>query len=86
VTQDLVRQILLEVAGTLAAGVDETGRERLRAAREIFEATCLVPDWPQFFTGYAYEHFLSKQSLSGQSPMQQSLMQQGPTTQGTVTA
>ena len=60
VTEDLVRQILAEVVATLAAGFAETAQPRLDAARQIFEATCLVPDWPQFFTGYAYEQFLTQ--------------------------
>jgi malate synthase len=71
VTQDLVRQLLREMADGQAADQSEPVGERLAAARQIIEATCLVQDWPQFFTGYAYEHFLSRQSL---------------TTQGTVTA
>ena len=66
VTQDLVHSILTEVAGTLGEGADEAASERLAAARQIFEATCLVPDWPQFFTGYAYEHFLVPQSSTEQ--------------------
>jgi malate synthase len=60
VTEDLVRQILAEVVATLAAGFDEAAQPRLAAARQIFEETCLVEAWPQFFTGYAYEHFLKQ--------------------------
>jgi malate synthase len=63
VTQDLVRSTLAEVAGTLAEHADEAAAERLAAARQIVEDTCLVPDWPQFFTGYAYEHFLVQQGM-----------------------
>lgn len=62
VTEDLVRRILAEAVETLGSGADEAARQRLAAAAEVFEATCLVADWPQFFTGYAYEHFLIKQS------------------------
>lgn len=58
VTEALVRRLLDEVATTLAADADEAAQQRLAAARQIFERTCLVPDWPEFFTGYAYEHFL----------------------------
>ncbi len=64
VTQDLVRQVLDELTTTLAADADEAAAQRLAAARQIFEQTCLVPDWPQFFTGYAYEHFLTGRSLA----------------------
>jgi malate synthase len=58
VTEDLVRTVLAELVESLGAGADEAVRDRLDAARQVFEATCLVADWPQFFTGYAYEHFL----------------------------
>ena len=61
VSKDLVRSILDEVVSALAANADEPGRTRLAAAREVFERTCLVPDWPEFFTGYAYAHFLVQQ-------------------------
>ncbi|GAA3577284.1 malate synthase A [Microlunatus spumicola] len=79
VTEDLVRSVLDEVVTTLAAAADEPGGARLAAAREVFEQTCLVGDWPEFFTGYAYEHFLVQQGL-----VQQGLVQQG--TSGTVPA
>jgi hypothetical protein len=31
----------------------------VEAAQHIFEATCLVEDWPQFFTNDAYDHDLA---------------------------
>jgi malate synthase len=65
VTEALVRGLLDEVATTLAAKADEAGRQRLAAARQIFEQTCLVPDWPEFFTGYAYAHFLVQGTTGG---------------------
>ena len=65
VTEALVRGLLDEVAGTLAAGADAAGRQRLAAAREIFEQTGLVPAWPEFFTGYAYAHFLVPGTTGG---------------------
>ena len=68
VTEDLVRSILAEVAETLSAGADEPARERLAAARQVFEATCLVADWPQFFTGYAYAQFLTQGLTQGLTP------------------
>ncbi|GAB2568848.1 malate synthase A [Microlunatus antarcticus] len=72
VTEELVRRILAEVVDTLAADADEPARGRLDAAREVFEQTCLVEEWPQFFTGYAYGHFLVEQSL-----IEQGLAEQG---------
>src|SRR3954451_377219 len=65
VTEDLVRTILAELVESLGAGADEMVRGRLDAARQVFEATCLVTDWPQFFTGYAYEHFLVAPVVGG---------------------
>ena len=33
--------------------------EILDAAVDILETTCLTPDWPQFFTTYAYARYLA---------------------------
>ncbi|MGI3786311.1 MAG: hypothetical protein ACRYG2_36670, partial [Janthinobacterium lividum] len=62
VTQDLVRQILVVMAQAQASDMSEPVRRRLAAAQQVLEETCLVDTWPQFFTGYAYEHFLTEQS------------------------
>ena len=59
VTDALARTLLAEEAERLSAAADEAGRGRVAAAVEIFEATCLTPDWPQFFTTYAYDHYLA---------------------------
>ena len=48
-----------DVVDRLTHDADEGTQGRVAAAREVFEATCLVQDWPQFFTGYAYEHHLA---------------------------
>ncbi len=61
VTDELARTLLAEEAERLSEGTDEAGRGRVAAAVEIFEATCLTPDWPQFFTTYAYDHYLADQ-------------------------
>ncbi len=58
VTEDLVRRLLAEELDTLNAGASDRTAQLLSAASEIFLATCLVSDWPQFFTTYAYDHFL----------------------------
>ena len=42
----------------LAAGADERGHALLDGARDVFASTCLTADWPQFFTNYAYDHYL----------------------------
>jgi malate synthase len=42
----------------LAGRTDERGKTLLAAARDVFEKTCLVEDWPQFFTSYAYDSYL----------------------------
>ena len=59
VTADLVRRLLAEEADRLRAGADERATGLVDAAQDIFEATCLTPDWPQFFTTYAYDHYLA---------------------------
>jgi malate synthase len=58
VTAELARSLLEEEAGRLKDGADESRVARVDAAQHIFEATCLVEDWPQFFTNYAYDHYL----------------------------
>lgn len=62
VTDELARTLLAEEAARLSEGSDEAGRARVAAAVEIFGATCLTPDWPPFFTNYAYDHYLSDAS------------------------
>ena len=42
----------------LAEQADERGQALLADARDVFEHTCLVEDWPQFFTSYAYDTYL----------------------------
>ena len=59
VTEELVRSLLAEEAGRLQEGADERGRALVEAARDVFETTCLVREWPQFFTLYAYDRHLA---------------------------
>jgi malate synthase len=58
ITADLVRQMMQEEAAKLTEGADERVQGLVDAAQDIFEATCLVTDWPQFFTNYAYDTYL----------------------------
>ena len=58
ITADLVRQMMQEEAAKLADGADERIQGLVEAAQDVFEATCLVTDWPQFFTNYAYDTYL----------------------------
>ncbi|WP_375423298.1 malate synthase A [uncultured Friedmanniella sp.] len=60
VTDQLARTLLAEEAARLSEGADERTAGRVAAAVEVFGATCLTPDWPQFFTTYAYDHYLAK--------------------------
>jgi malate synthase len=60
ITPELVESLLDEECGRLTAGADEEVATRVAAAREVIEATCLVDDWPQFFTNYAYDHYLAE--------------------------
>ncbi|HEY0237742.1 MAG TPA: malate synthase A, partial [Friedmanniella sp.] len=80
VTQDLVRELLGRMADAQASDQSEAVRARLASARQIIEGTCLVDAWPQFFTGYAYEHFLVEQGLVEQGLVEQGLA--GSTTDG----
>jgi malate synthase len=59
VTDDLVRRLLEELVDTLSEGADDRRSTLVSSAQQVFEATCLVPEWPQFFTTYAYEHYLA---------------------------
>ncbi len=59
VTTELARTLLGEEAARLRDGTDAHTTGLVDAAQEIFEATCLTPDWPQFFTNYAYDHYLA---------------------------
>ena len=58
ITADLVRQMMQEEAAKLASGADERVQGLVDAAQNIFESTCLVTEWPQFFTNYAYDTYL----------------------------
>jgi len=58
VTADLVRSLLDDEVSRLGEQADERGRALLSGARDVFEHTCLVEDWPQFFTSYAYDTYL----------------------------
>ena len=58
VTPDLVRSLLDDEVSRLAEQADERGQALLTDARDVFEHTCLVEDWPQFFTSYAYDTYL----------------------------
>jgi len=58
VTDALVRTLLAEETARLQEGADEPRSALVDAAREVFEATCLVREWPQFFTTYAYERLV----------------------------
>ena len=58
VTPDLVRSLLDDEVSRLAEQADERGQSLLTDARDVFEHTCLVEDWPQFFTSYAYDTYL----------------------------
>ena len=59
VTDVLVRRLLEELVDTLTEGADDRRSTLIASAQQVFEATCLVPEWPQFFTIYAYEHYLA---------------------------
>jgi malate synthase len=54
----LVAKILDEQIGRLADGADDSRQRVLSGARDVLERTCLVDDWPQFFTTYAYDRYL----------------------------
>ncbi len=58
ITNELVNSIMDEELDRLAAGADERGHVLLDGARDVFASTCLTEDWPQFFTNYAYDHYL----------------------------
>jgi len=58
VTAELVEANLTEVSGELVSGADDDRRALVEAALDVFRATCLTSDWPQFFTNYAYDHYL----------------------------
>ncbi len=65
VTPELVRAILDEELGRLAEGASERVQTLLTEAEDIFASTCLVEDWPQFFTNYAYDTYLVAPVLAG---------------------
>jgi hypothetical protein len=47
-----------EEAARLTQATDDRVQGLVEAAQDIFQATCLVTDWPQFFTNYAYDTYL----------------------------
>jgi malate synthase len=59
VTDELARTLLAEEASRMTEGADERVSGLVAAAVEILEATCLTPDWPQFFTNHAYDRYLA---------------------------
>src|SRR3954451_1443439 len=59
VTDALVRRLLEELVDSVTDGADDRRSTQVSSAQQVFEATCLVPEWPQFFTSYAYEHYLA---------------------------
>ena len=63
ITDELVSTIMTEELDRLAAGADERGHALLNGARDVFASTCLTRDWPQFFTNYAYDHYLVNADL-----------------------
>jgi malate synthase len=68
VSTELVREILAGEVARLAEGADERTRGLLSRARDVFEHTCLVRNWPQFFTSYAYDTYLVGPQPTGQLP------------------
>jgi malate synthase len=58
ITRPLVAKLLDEQIGRLADGADDARQRSLAGARDILEHTCLVDDWPQFVTSYAYDRYL----------------------------
>ncbi len=58
VTLLLAKQILDEESARLAENADDQTKALIAAGKEVFEETCLVSQWPQFFTNYAYETYL----------------------------
>ena len=59
ITDELVSTIMNEELDRLAADADERGHALLNGAHDVFASTCLTKDWPQFFTNYAYDHYLA---------------------------
>jgi malate synthase len=58
ITRPLVAKLLDEQIGRLADGADDARQRLLAGARDVLEHTCLVADWPQFVTTYAYDRYL----------------------------
>jgi malate synthase len=58
VTSDLVESIMTEEFDRLAQGSKADRQRLLEGARDVFSVTCLTRHWPQFFTNYAYDHYL----------------------------
>jgi hypothetical protein len=58
VTPELAQSIMDEEAAKLVGGADDRRTSLVEAAQDVFRATCLTTDWPQFFTNYAYDHYL----------------------------
>jgi malate synthase len=58
ITRAMVAKLLDEQIGRLADGADDARQRSLAGVRDVLEHTCLVDDWPQFFTIYAYDRYL----------------------------
>jgi len=58
ITRALVAKLLDEQIGRLADGADDARQRLLAGARDVLEHTCLVDNWPQFVTTYAYDRYL----------------------------
>jgi malate synthase len=58
ITRVLVSRLIDEQIGRLAEGADDARQRLLAGARDVLEHSCLVDDWPPFFTTYAYDRYL----------------------------
>jgi malate synthase len=58
ITRAMVAKLLDEQIGRLDDGADDARQRSLAGVRDVLEHTCLVDDWPQFFTIYAYDRYL----------------------------
>ncbi|MCW2809716.1 MAG: malate synthase [Friedmanniella sp.] len=65
VTPELVRSLLETELARLSDGASERVRTLLIRAEDVFSSTCLVEDWPQFFTNYAYDTYLVSPTVTG---------------------
>jgi malate synthase len=58
ISRALVAKLLDEQIGRLADGAADARQRLLTGARDVLEHTCMVDEWPQFFTSYAYDRYL----------------------------